>query len=230
MAARDDADQTHHHGLGEDTHHGEEGNHDEDEDKCREVGGDNPHGKEDTHEVDIRRKGGDARDEKSGRARHVDETHHESRNRTRACDVGDDATEGKSVRTPVRQRDTRAHGGDIYAREKTLVHRDLDKERDRLEEVLEEEEEEEEAEVQGDQGGPASHHAPEDREGQEGHYRQEGQAEAAGAGVEAEAEEGAEGAQMTAGEAEEAEEAEDHRERACHGHELYGQQTQGEKP
>jgi hypothetical protein len=81
--------------------------------------------------------------------------------------VGDDAAEGKSARALLRQWDTRAHGGDIYARgQKTLVHRDLDKDRDRLEE-----------ENQVDQVDPASHHDLEDREGQEGqegHYRQEG--------------------------------------------------------
>lgn len=127
---------------------------------CREVGGDNPHGKEDTHdEVDIHQRGGDTRDEKSDQARYVDETHRESRNRTRAwgdINMGDDAAEGKSARVLVRQRDTR---GDIYARgQKTLVHREK---RDRPE----------------NQGDPASHHAPEDQEDQEDqedHYRQEG--------------------------------------------------------
>ena len=213
--ASGDADRSHHHGLG-DTHHGREGNY-EDEDKSREVGGDNPHGKEDTHdEADIRQRAGDTRDEKSDQARHVDETHHESRSRSRAWgDMGGDAAEGKSVL--LRHTDTRAHDGDIYARDqKTLVHMDLDKERGKLED-------------QEDQGDLACHHVPEDQEGQEGHYRKEGQGEAAAAAAGVEAGVGAEvGAQMTAGqeEEEEGEEEKDHPEPACYGYERHGRQTQ----
>ena len=76
--------------------------------------------------------------------------------------MGGDAAEGKSVRILDRHKDTRARGGDIYVRgQKTLVHMDLDKERDKLED-------------QEDQEDLACHLVPEDREGQEGHYRKEG--------------------------------------------------------
>ena len=72
--------------------------------------------------------------------------------------MGDDAAEGKSVRALLLQRDTRAHGEDIYDRgQKTLVQRDLDK-----------------LEDQGDPEDPAFHHAPGDREDQEGQYKEEG--------------------------------------------------------
>ena len=218
MAADDaDRDQSHHHGMG-DTHGGE-GNHGGD----REVGGGNPHGKEDTHdEVDIRQRGEDTRDEKNDQAHHVDETHHESRNRSRAWgDMGGDAADGKSVPILVRHRDTRAHGGGIYARgQETLVRirMDLDKERGKLED-------------QEDQGDLACHHVPEDREGQEGHYREKGWGEVAVEVVEVEAE-AEEGGQMTAGEEAEAEDQGDqgdHPERACYGHERHGRQTQGQK-
>ena len=122
--------------------------------------------------------------------------------------------ERKSVQALVRQRDTSCPWwGYLCSREETLVHRDLDKDR---------------GIGRRTRGDPASHHAPEDREDQEGHYRQErpgggGGRREAGVGVEVEA-------QMVAEEGEEAGEEEDHPERACYGHELYGPQTQGQKP
>lgn len=89
--------------------------------------------------------------------------------------MGDDATEGKSVQALLLQKDTLAHGEDIYARgQRTVVHRDLD----RLED-------------QGDPGDPASHHAPGDREDQEGQYREVGWGVEAAAVAAGEAGEGA---------------------------------------
>ena len=103
-SGRGDTVHTHHHG-GEST---AEDNHG-DGDKCRGAGGGNH------NEMDSRHKGGVARDERSDQTRHVDDTHHESRYRSRAWGDDDAEGEGRSALDPVRHRDTRAHG-DIYAR------------------------------------------------------------------------------------------------------------------